>query len=86
MVTWGPAQRAGISRGDMCKVRAILGDGSVVSWGDAGSGGDNIPVREQLHEVPQIMASADGGWRQPYRTGAAEACATKLHVVQLLLC
>ena len=36
---------------------AILADGSVVSWGDAGKGGDSSAVQEQLRDVQQIQAS-----------------------------
>eukprot|EP00439_Symbiodinium_sp_Y106_P069143 s927_g11.t2 len=37
---------------------AILGDGSVVTWGDIDFGGDNSSVRDQLKNVQQIQA----GW------------------------
>ena len=30
---------------------AILGDGSVVTWGDARNGGDSTAVQEQLNRV-----------------------------------
>ena len=36
---------------------AILGDGSVVTWGDACSGGDSSAVRDQLKSVQQIQAT-----------------------------
>ncbi|CAE7546438.1 unnamed protein product, partial [Symbiodinium sp. KB8] len=36
---------------------AILGDGSVVTWGDAGCGGDSRAVQDQLKNVQQIQAS-----------------------------
>ena len=36
---------------------AILGDGSVVTWGDADSGGDSSAVQDQLRDVQQIQAS-----------------------------
>ena len=36
---------------------AILADGSVVTWGDPGSGGDSRAVRDQLKNVQQIQAS-----------------------------
>ena len=36
---------------------AILGDGSVVTWGNAGSGGDSRAVQSQLKNVQQIQAS-----------------------------
>ena len=37
---------------------AILGDGSVVTWGQADRGGDNSAVQDQLKNVQQIQASA----------------------------
>ena len=37
---------------------AILGDGSVVTWGHAGHGGDSSAVQDQLRDVQQIQASA----------------------------
>ncbi|OLQ06709.1 putative E3 ubiquitin-protein ligase HERC1 [Symbiodinium microadriaticum] len=36
---------------------AILGDGSVVSWGNADFGGDSSAVRDQLKNVQQIQAT-----------------------------
>ena len=36
---------------------AILGDGSVVTWGDAECGGDSRAVQGQLKNVQQIQAS-----------------------------
>ena len=36
---------------------AVLGDGSVVTWGDAGTGGDASTVQDQLKNVQQIQAS-----------------------------
>ena len=36
---------------------AILGDGSVVTWGRAWFGGDSSAVRDQLKNVQQIQAS-----------------------------
>ena len=36
---------------------AILGDGSVVTWGHAVCGGDSSAVQDQLKEVQQIQAS-----------------------------
>ena len=36
---------------------AILGDGSVVTWGDAVRGGDSSGVRDQLKNVQQIQAN-----------------------------
>ena len=35
---------------------AILDDGSVVTWGDADSGGDSSAVQHQLSNVQQIQA------------------------------
>ena len=35
----------------------VLGDGSVVAWGDARSGGDSSTVQDQLKNVQQIQAS-----------------------------
>ena len=37
---------------------ALLGDGSVVTWGIAGNGGDSSAVQEQLKNVQQIQASS----------------------------
>ena len=36
---------------------AILGDGSVVTWGDASCGGDSRAVQDQLKNVQQVQAS-----------------------------
>ena len=36
---------------------AILGDGSVVTWGHAGLGGDSSSVQDQLRNVRQIYAA-----------------------------
>ena len=41
----------------MCAFAAILGDGSVVTWGPAGYGGDSCAVQGQLKNVQQIQAS-----------------------------
>ena len=40
---------------------AVLGDGTVVSWGHAAYGGDSSAVRDQLRDVQQIQAS-DGAF------------------------
>ena len=45
-----------IRGGERC-FAAILGDGSVVTWGCAGSGGDSSSVEDQLKNVQQIQAS-----------------------------
>ena len=39
-------------------IAAILGDGSVVTWGDAEMGGDCGAVQDQLQNVQQIQASS----------------------------
>ena len=36
---------------------AILGDGSVVTWGDADFGGNSSAVQHQLRDVQQIQAN-----------------------------
>ena len=36
---------------------AILGDGSVVTWGQARNGADSSSVQDQLKNVQQIQAS-----------------------------
>ena len=36
---------------------AMLGDGSVVSWGSAGCGGDSSAVQDRLKNVEQIQAT-----------------------------
>ena len=36
---------------------AILGDGSVITWGNAGQGGDSSSVQDQLKNVQQIQAA-----------------------------
>ena len=36
---------------------AMLGDGSVVKWGSAGSGGDSSSVQHQMKDAQQIQAS-----------------------------
>ena len=41
-----------------CSFAAILGDGSVVTWGVADSGGDSSAVQDQLKNVQQIQAAA----------------------------
>ena len=38
---------------------AILGDGSVVTWGSAAYGGDSSAARDQLKNMQQIQASHD---------------------------
>ena len=37
---------------------ALLGDGSVVSWGYEDCGGDSSAVQDQLRDVQQIQASS----------------------------
>ena len=41
---------------------AILGDGTVVTWGDAREGGDSSAVRDQLKNVQKIQASRLGAF------------------------
>ena len=41
---------------------AILGDGSVVTWGNAGFGGESSAVQGQLKNVQQIQASYGGAF------------------------
>ena len=36
---------------------ALRGDGSVVTWGQAGSGGESSCVQEQLHQVRQVVSA-----------------------------
>ena len=36
---------------------AILGDGSVISWGRADFGGDSSSVQDELRDVQQIQAA-----------------------------
>ena len=36
---------------------AILGDGSVVSWGDSGFGGDSTAIQQHMINVRRIQAS-----------------------------
>ena len=38
---------------------AILSDGSVVTWGDADSGGDSTAVQDQLKDVQKIKSSSN---------------------------
>ena len=42
---------------DRAAFAAVLSDGSVVTWGDAGHGGDSSAVTDQLINVQQIQAS-----------------------------
>ena len=41
---------------------AILGDGSVASWGAADAGGDSSAVQGQLKQVQQIRATRHGAF------------------------
>ncbi|OLP79222.1 hypothetical protein AK812_SmicGene40514 [Symbiodinium microadriaticum] len=72
---------------------AILGDGSVVTWGDAYFGGDSSAVRDQLKNVQQIQANdrafaailGDGSvvtWGDSYRGGDSSAVRDQLKTVQ----
>ena len=44
--------------GTKAAIAAILGDGSVVTWGDPFFGGDSSAVQDQLKTVRQIQASS----------------------------
>ncbi|OLQ06339.1 hypothetical protein AK812_SmicGene10354 [Symbiodinium microadriaticum] len=44
-------------KGSAQSFAAILGDASVVTWGDASAGGDSIAVQNQLKNVQQIQAT-----------------------------
>ncbi|CAE7902114.1 MPPED1 [Symbiodinium microadriaticum] len=72
---------------------AILGDGSVVTWGSASSGGDSSTVQRQLSNVQQIQASSgafaavlgDGSvvtWGSAGHGGDSSAAQDKLKDVQ----
>ena len=41
---------------------AMLGDGSVVTWGNAENGGDSSAAQGQLKNVQQVQASAGGAF------------------------
>ena len=53
-------QLKAIRNGHSAAFAALLGDGSVVTWGDADYGGDSSAVQEQLRDVQQIHASDNG--------------------------
>ncbi|CAE7232173.1 CCDC15, partial [Symbiodinium natans] len=40
-----------------CAFAAIRADGSVVTWGDGGCGGDSSAVHDQLQNVQHVQAS-----------------------------
>ena len=72
---------------------AILADGSVVTWGDAGCGGDSSAVGDQLRGVQQVQATAlafaailaDGSvvtWGDAVRGGDSSAVRDQLKGVQ----
>eukprot|EP00439_Symbiodinium_sp_Y106_P030429 s6148_g3.t1 len=72
---------------------ALLGDGSVVTWGDAAFGGDNSAVQGQLKNVQRIQASAyafaailgDGSvvaWGEASRGGDCSSVQCQLKNVQ----
>ncbi|OLQ15087.1 putative E3 ubiquitin-protein ligase HERC2 [Symbiodinium microadriaticum] len=74
---------------------AILGDGSVVTWGNATFGGDSSAVQEQLRDVQQIQASytafaailGDGSvvtWGHADYGGDSSAVQEQLRDVQLI--
>ena len=51
-------QAAGVGATENSAFVVSLGDGSVVTWGDASCGGDSSAVQDQLRNVQQIQASA----------------------------
>ena len=68
---------------------AILEDGSVVTWGDPGWGGDSSAVQDQLKSVQQVQATdsafaailEDGSvvtWGDPGRGGDSSAAQDQL--------
>ena len=72
---------------------AILSDGSVATWGEAGRGGDSTAVKDQLKNVRQIQASVsafaailgDGSvvtWGDAERGGDSSAVQDQLKNVQ----
>ena len=72
---------------------ALLSDGSVVTWGNAGCGGDSSAVQHQLRDVQQIQASfgafaairGDGSvvtWGNAGRGGDSGAAQDQLKNVQ----
>ena len=73
---------------------AILGDGSVVTWGDVDSGGSSSAVQDQLRGVQQIQATvlgafaailADGSvvtWGDPHSGGDSLAVQDQLRGVE----
>ncbi|OLP46812.1 hypothetical protein AK812_SmicGene48734, partial [Symbiodinium microadriaticum] len=62
-----------IGRGQSCATIAafatILGDGSVVTWGDANCGGDSTAVQHQLKNVQHIQAT-NGAFAAILRDGS----------------
>ena len=46
-------------RGNLHAFAAILGDGSVVTWGDAEKGGDSSAVQDRLKDVQQIQRTGE---------------------------
>ena len=89
-----------VRRVDICGGRqafaAILGDGSVVTWGHKESGGDSSAVRDQLKNVQQIQAQEDAfaailgdgsvvTWGKAEAGGDSSAVRDQLKNVQLSL-
>jgi len=72
VVTWGekhflelvldPLNRVQQIQATCCSFAAILEDGSVVTWGCRGWGGDSSEVRDQLQGVRQIQATHYGAF------------------------
>ncbi|OLQ08545.1 E3 ubiquitin-protein ligase HERC2 [Symbiodinium microadriaticum] len=76
-----------------CAFAAILGDGSVATWGKAEYGGDSSAVQDQLKNVQQIQASVDAfaavlgdgsvlTWGDAQRGGDSSAVQDQLKNVQ----
>jgi len=75
---------------------ALLGDGSVVTWGSALHGGDSSAVQDQLRDVQQIQTSGfafaairgDGSvvtWGNAYDGGDSSAVQDQLRYAQQTL-
>ncbi|OLQ06604.1 putative E3 ubiquitin-protein ligase HERC1 [Symbiodinium microadriaticum] len=80
-------------RGGQRAFAAILGDGTVVTWGEPESGGDSSAVQDRLKNVHQIQANdsafaailGDGSvvtWGRPGMGGDSEAVQHQLKKVQ----
>ena len=79
--------------GNSCAFAAILGDGCVVTWGCADSGGDSSAVQHQLLNVQEIYANEEAfaailddgsvvSWGVADRGGDSSAVQDQLKTVQ----